>query len=269
MIADQDDIPQEELSERVIYALLTPAVRLARRFDVPLTRMKEWVEVAYFHELKREDMKQREMAQVLGVSVSKVALLARQLKANFMRPEIEQALPRRVEFMLWAEPLSLAKLSQVLTDVSSEAIAQALEQLVAQGRVREEQGAHALHYALQIDMSRRVWESWLARIDGLQNALETVTGAVAGRFFDDAPLSFARTLSFRLLPEELPELRALYEQTILAKIIELDARAVARGEGAPMAMSLFWSSPDDALRAAPPAAQRAAEPPPPDEGGAP
>lgn len=254
---ERDEISEQELRQRVLYAMFLPVIRLARVFGVPLSQLRDWLEIAYFHELRRDDLKLREASALMGISMSKAAVLSRQLKENFLAPEQEPGLERRIEFMLWAEPLTLAKIHQVLVDVSEREVSRALAGLVKSGRLkRERRGAHTV-YALNINTSRRAWDSWLARVDGLQDALGSVTNAVYGRFFRAEPRAFARTLTFRIRPEDLDELRKLYEEVIFPKIVELDDRALgpqddAQGGSAgqrdapdedtqPLSLSMFWA----------------------------
>ena len=248
----EPEISEQELRARVIYALFLPSVRLARHFSVNLSLMKEWLEMAYFHELRREGLKQREVAEVMGVSMSKVSLLSKQLKGNFFQPERqEQALSRRIEFMLWAEPLSSLKLKQVLLDVQEEEIDLALEELKREGRIELEPQGTTHVYRLRVQTDRRVWNSWVARVDGLHDALGNVTNVIYGRFFEGEPRAFARTLSFRLRADRIEALRELYERHVFATIVALDEEAGSAqrdaeecGEPADieeLSISLFWA----------------------------
>lgn len=245
---EQDEaISEQELQSRVIYTLFLPAIRLARHFAIDLSVMKEWMEMAYFHELRREGLKQREIAEVMGVSMSKVSLLSRQLKGNFLRAEQEQELPRRIEFMLWAEPLSQARLHQVLTEVAPEEIDAALEELFEQGHVERVQQGTTEVYRLKIQTDRRVWDGWVARVDGLQNLLGNVADVVQGRFFTREARAFARTLTFRLRHDRLDALHELYERGVFDPIVVLDQEASGGGDGedeAPieeMSISVLWA----------------------------
>src|SRR5690606_23380815 len=104
---------------RVIYSLLRPAARLARRFDVGLLEMKEWIELVYYHELKEEGLTLEQAASVAQVSRRKVAQLSKRLKLNFFTPEQKAALPRRIEFMLWAGPMTEGRIRQALSEVDA------------------------------------------------------------------------------------------------------------------------------------------------------
>ena len=201
------DITQEELRERVIYALLAPALRFARHFAVPLSEIRDAVEMAYFHETKRSRLKMKEAAAIMQVSVPKVALLSKALKNIFLRPETEAELPRRIELMLWSGPLTLAKIKQVLPMVSNDEINRTVKTLIDEGRIaRQGEGPGPAQFALQIDTDRRVWDTWVARVDGLQNALQNVGDAVFARFFAHDTAAFARTLTFHVNRDDLDKL---------------------------------------------------------------
>ncbi len=238
-----DDIEAQELRERVLYALMEPAGRLARVFRTPLTSFRDYAEVAYYHETKRHGMKMKDVAGLMDVSMSKVALLSRALKGNFLTDDASASLPRRIEFMLWAQPLTLAKIKQVLTDAKAQEVNRAIRELVEQGRVRKERRDANTVYALQITSDRRVWDSWIARVDGLQNAVRNVADAVYARFFlppNDA--AFARTLTFRARPEDLGRLRAFYEERLFELVTQLDTAAEDDPENSvAISLSVFWA----------------------------
>ncbi|MFB6372107.1 MAG: hypothetical protein ABEN55_03105, partial [Bradymonadaceae bacterium] len=132
---DIEPIDDAQLQGRVIYSLMSPAVRLARAFRVGLEDVRKWVELAYFHELRRDGLTLKEVAERLDVSKRKASGLSRQLKTNFFAPEREYELPRRIEFLVWAEPMSKARLVQNLDDVTVGEVEEALETLLEQGRV--------------------------------------------------------------------------------------------------------------------------------------
>ncbi len=238
----QEEISEEELRERVLYALLGPAARLGTVFGTPLGVVRELAEMAYYHETKRHGLKMKEVAELMDVSISKVALLSRALKENFFRDEAAGELPRRIEFMLWAEPLTLARIKQVLTDSSGEEVNDAIQELLDQGRVQKRREDPHVFYELAIKTDRRVWDSWLARIDGLNNVLRNVTDAVYARFFGADVAAFARTLTFRVHPDDLHELQKFYEEQLFELVHRLDARAEETpDEALPLALSMFWA----------------------------
>jgi hypothetical protein len=241
-MGERDDISDEELRERVIFALLAPAARIARSFGVPLQKLKGWVETAYYRETQRpEKLTLKDISHLMDVSSSKVSLLSREYRENFMSPEVEARLPRRIEFMLWAEPLSLARLKQVLTDEEPEDVESAVRELVSQERIRPRADGRTKTYELNIETSRRAWETWLARIDGLNNALDNVTDAVFARFFEGDPSAFARTLTFRMNPGARERLRAFYEDQLFPFIQQLDSEVEDEDEARSTSLSVFWA----------------------------
>lgn len=242
-MAEEREITEDELRDRVVYALMNPVARFARAFGLPLTTVRDWFEMAYYHEAKRHDLKMKEMSELMQISTSKVSLLSKALKENFIRPEIAAALPRRIEFMLWAEPLTLAKIKQVLTDVANEDINEAISELLDAGRIRKEEGDFAPVYHLEIQTDRRVWDSWIARIDGLNNAMRNVGDAVFSRFFGRDETAFARTLTFHIRRQDMGRLEKFYEE-LFELVRELDVAAEGDDETLPLSLSVFWAEHD-------------------------
>lgn len=237
----RDSISEREIVDRLVFALLLPAVRLARRHRVPLKRMKRWIETAYYREVQTDEMTIREVADRLDVSTSKVSLLSRQFKENFAGGDAELALSRRIEFMLWAEPLSLARLKQVLTDVEDAEIERVVDQLLDDDRLRADESGRQTVFELNLQADRRTWDSWLARIDGLDNLLANLADTVYGRFFAEEPATFARTLTFRLRPEALDRLRTFYEEELFGLVRQLDAETEEDEEAQSLSLSVLWA----------------------------
>ena len=150
------------MAQRVVYALLMPPSRLAQLLRVPLKDLGEWAQMAYFHETRRRGLKMREAAELLDVSMRKVALLSKQLKKGFVDPDETHGLPRRVEFMLWAGPLSEARIAQALELEPSDVLT-ALESLQAQGRVEQVQGRTPTWRVVASEF-RLVQSEWAARL---------------------------------------------------------------------------------------------------------
>ncbi|MFB6351742.1 MAG: hypothetical protein ABEN55_12685 [Bradymonadaceae bacterium] len=166
-------------------------------------------------------MSQKDAAEVLEVSTRKVVQLARALKENFYRPEQKGDLPRRIEFMLWAGPMSEGRIRQSLDDADDEEVEAALDQLVEQKRVVRKPG-RTTYYEVPTDKFRLYQDDWISRIDGLNNHLANVLDGIYARFFDDSERAFARTLTFRCREQDLDELRELYEDIIFPKLHELE-----------------------------------------------
>ena len=223
-----DGIARQELVERVTYALLSGAVRVGKTFGLPLKRFRQLLEMRSFHELQRERLSIPEIAGRLGVSPRTAAQLAKRLKTNFLSPEREHTLPRRIEFVVWPRPLGAARIRQALGDVSPEEVEAALGRLVDSGRLVRRPG-RTPKYEVRRQESRMVADALLSRIDGLDNLMRSVSNAVFGRFFRDDPLSLARTISLRMRRSDLPRLQELYEQAVWTTLTGLEARV----KGAP------------------------------------
>jgi len=243
----------------VAYALLRPAARVALTFGIPLKQLRDRLQMAYFHEARDRGLKLREIADALDVSPRSVALLSRQLKENFLDVEAEVALPRRIEFLLWAEPLSTARIKQALGDVAGADVDEALERLVAEGRVvREAATGSATPARARWSVVRQAFrlvdeKGWLSRLDGLDTLLGTVASTAWARFFgrpEQADRSFARNLALRVRPGDLESLRAFYEKTVWPFLSALDDAARGRDDAVPIDVALLWA-PADAVRAEP------------------
>src|SRR5690606_15670193 len=193
-----------------------------------------------YQETKRRGLKMREASDVLDVSMRKVALLSKRLKQNFLDAEHEVELPRRIEFMLWAEPLSSARIKQVLTDVEEQEIDEAIEMLDAQGRI-ELQDGRTPTWTVKRNEFRLVHDNMLSRIDGLNNLLASLANAVFGRFFEREVRAFARTLSLRVRETDLPRLQSLYEDVLWETLRRLDADAHGNDDAIEMDVSILWA----------------------------
>lgn len=240
----ESDEVRHQTQTRVIYSLLMPAVRLGLLFGFPLKEMGDLLQMAFYHEAKQQGLKMREISDRLGVSMRKVAQLSKRLKRNFLQPESDYGLPRRIEFMLWAEPLSELRIGQALPAADPDAIEAALEQLLEQGRITRVEG-RTVTYAVVRSEARLVERGWLARIDGLNNVMGTVTNTVYARLFDNDPASFARTLSLRVRAQDVPQLQALYHEVIYPSLRTLEEQTQGDdGDVQQMDVSLLWSPVD-------------------------
>lgn len=238
----RNEISPQELKSRVAFSLLLPVAQIATTLGLPLSDMKKWLETAYFQEARRRGLELKDVKDVMHVSISKASLLSRQLKRNFLDSEQRHELPRRIEYMLWAQPLSRARLSQVLPDVEDTELDEALAQLLDEERVEIVHSQGAELYRLKIKRARRVWDDLLARLDGLNNALRSVGDTVFSRFFDPDSPSFARTLTFHVQEQDIERLERFYEEILFPFIEELNEAAEAKTDEAnAISLSLFWA----------------------------
>ena len=235
-----------EFHERVAYAMLLPAVRVARVLDLPLRAMGDWLHMAYFHELKRSGYKMRESADLLGVSMRKVALLSKRLKENFLRADAEAGLPRRVEFVLWSGPQSRARIQQAFPAVERAEVNAAIAQLIDEGRITQRRKGTRWVYEVSARESRLIRNDWSARLDALNNLLGNVCHAAFGRLFRDEANAFVRTVSFRIRKRDVAKLRALYNDVIWKQLSQLEAAAADADEEDTLSLdySICWAPVD-------------------------
>ena len=234
-----------EAQDRVLYAFVRAAARLGSTFGMPLKGFERFAHMASFHVLRGAGLELGDIADRLQVSRRKVDQLSRLLKENFFERHIEAtsdaALARRIEFMLWAEPLSTRRICQVVSAAPPEAIDAALQGLVADGRIAEDADGK---WQITTPSRRLVRDDWLARIDGLNHQLGAVLRAAHGRFFKRDARAFARTVSLRVRRDRVGELEALYRDVIWPALVALDAdcQDVDPAEIEEMIVSLCWAS---------------------------
>lgn len=233
-----EHMTQEEMAQRIAFALLAPTATIARIFEISLSDAKHLVDIAYFQEMRRQGLTLQAIASAMKVSMSKAALMSRALKSNFI-DDADSDLPRKILFMLWAGPLSLARMRQILTDVEPKELKTTLRTLIKDNKIAEEDG----EYRLLVQADRRVWDQWISRIDGMNNLVRHLTDTIYGRFFADESIAFARTLSFRLRPNDLERLQSLYQQ-IFELVVELDQAAQGHEDALEVNLSVLWAEKD-------------------------
>jgi len=188
----------------------------------------------------------REMAELLSVSMSKVGLLSKQLKEHFIEPELEHGVGRQILSLLWAAPLTEARIAQALDEFDEDDVRHALERLIEEGRIRRIEG-RTEHYELTSEAHRLSTDAWMAKIDGLNTLMDSVTSAIRARFEREDPRALVRNLAFRVRVEDIDELQNFYQDVIFPKIVELDNAVDADETSVPIRMSVLWS-PDEGER---------------------
>ena len=231
----------EELARRVVFSLMTPASRLSATRELPLKELTNYLRLAYFRQLRNKGKTLREIGDSLDISVRTAKRLSQQLKENFFAPEREHELPRRIEFMLWATPMTRARINQVLEDVSGQECEDAIDQLLDEERVREVEGRVGYYEACRPQGSRIVRDTMIARVGALNAFLNNATNAIHHRFFAQKDKAFVRTLSFRIRPEDLAELREIYESSVWERLSALEQRVEERDDALEMQLSVCWA----------------------------
>lgn len=231
---------EAEKERWIVYSLLRPAARLGLAFSVTLRELAELLETVAFHEARNRGDSVQATSEALDISLRKAAQLSKALKTRFAQAVQTRSLARRIQFALWPGPLTESKLLQALPDEEPPDVRAALADLVARAEVAEIPG-RTTTYALGRGEARLVDDAWLAKLDALDNLLGSVVNAVYGRFFRNEPRAFARTLTLRVRAQDLPRLRALYEEVIWEELRRLDADARGDPEAEELDVSIVWA----------------------------
>lgn len=220
-----------ELHRRILFALLWPVVRLCRRFQVPLDVLEGLTRLAYYEELRRSGKAtQADVARIFGTSLRTVVGVEKRYRTEFLAPEYEVALSRRIEEALSVSEESAAALSERL-DEDASAVQRALTELVAAGRLERIEADGAPIFRYRDNHPSLVRADLLSRIDGLKHQLEVLYAAVQQRFVpedDDRP-SVARTLSFLGTKEDVDKLAEELVRTLRLSAIDVEERALTEG----------------------------------------
>lgn len=258
MTTTNQDMDQEELEQRLVYTLFTPAVSLAMRFKLPLSWMKRSMETAYFQQARSAGLSLREVCELMDISISKSALLSKQLKEGFladqsaedsstMMPELD--LSARIEYLLWAGPLTLPRLNQILPNERFIDIEDALKALIAIGRVQKKKQGLYPRYELILDERQGQWMRTLARLSWLKRALRPLAQATHTRFLSEqddehAPAS-ASAHQVKIRPEDIKQLRSFFDEELNHMLEELQRQAQDDPRAVTINLSTFWTAQDE------------------------
>lgn len=232
-----------DLVSRLAYAALRPAARLAVRGGLALRDVKKLMELAYYQEARRRGLKMREIAELMSISMAKVGALSKDLKEYYLQPELDHGIGRQILSLLWAAPLSEARIAQALPEYDGAEVAATVARLVEEGRIVPLDGRTEM-YELAAPMHRLETDPWMAKVDGLNTLLDVLSKAVRARFFDADERALVRNVAFRVRPEDLDALRHHYEETLFPLICELDEAAGDDERSVPIRLSLLWA-PDE------------------------
>jgi len=236
------DIDQKELERRLVHALARLVGRFAGAFSLPLGELVDLVQAAQLQVLRERGLTLGEIGRRMDVSERHAKRLLKQLRESFLDTERTYDLPVRIEFMLWAQPMSRARLRRVMKDEPGE-IDRAIVRLIADGRIAEGTGKTPLLRPTAAVQSL-VRDTWLMRIGALNSFLASLGDAIYGRFLSGSTRSFARTLNFLVRPEHEPLLQRFFEDTLVPFATRLDEEAhAASGEaaGEPFRLSICWA----------------------------
>ena len=232
-----------DISERILYALLRPAARVAMRAEVAVRDVKKLAELAYYHEARREGLKMREMSEVLDISMSKVGALSKQLKEHFREPETEHGMDRQILALLWAMPLTATRIAQALPEFDEDEITDRLAKMVEGGNLESIPG-RTERFKLTGKAYRLDIDPVMAKLDGLNTLLHHVDRAIETRLVRGDARAMVRNLYFNAREEDLERLQKFYEEQLFPLICELDEAAQEQEDVLPVRLSILWA-PDD------------------------
>jgi hypothetical protein len=190
-----------ELPARLVFSLLTAAVRIAARVEMPLGRLTDLLRTAYFLEHRRRHPRDlAAIAQKLGVSLRTAGTLNRTLRDDFFDAETEVEPIRQVTLALLGHPRSPDALLAE-TGLDPDALARALDRL-RELRWIEDEGEQDLKLAgsfrsfLDTDLDRR--------IDGVNHQLGVIANSVWFRFAQEgSPRAGGRSWTFAAREEDV------------------------------------------------------------------
>ena len=235
----------EQLAHRrIMFSMLRPPAMIAARFGFPLKELTNFIRLSYFRELRESGATLAEAGELIEVSTRTMKRLNAELRSDFFLPEVEHTLARRIEFMVWAEAKTLARIGQLLPGVPREDLETAIEALKTAGRITEELDGRQVRFRASSLVSRLVDDGFARRIGALNSLMQNVAETVIARFIEPKDVSFARTLNFRIRPEDHDELRTAYD-ALLQTMLKLEARVEDQAGSVPIRMSVLWSEVDE------------------------
>jgi hypothetical protein len=125
------------MRQRLLFKLAKPLVKFAAHQELSLQELRHLVEAAYYQQLRDSGLSVKQTCEHLKVKPSKAALLAQTLRNLLLSSPIdsEEISDEDLLKMLWVEPLSLAKLNQILPKVRYNSIRSGLDRLREQGLI--------------------------------------------------------------------------------------------------------------------------------------
>lgn len=221
-----------ELAARLLFPFLRTAARLAARFRLPLDRVTELTQLAYFQELRRR--RPRDLSGVaadLGVSLRTAGTLSQKLKGDFLKPELDVRPLRELTALLLDGPQRRSRLLAAADDDERGRRERALDVLLGNGWVSARDDGDDPLLSLTGTLRSFVSDDLDRRLDGLSHQLEIVEQSAAQRFVlrnDDT--ARGRTWFFAARPDAVA---ALIEETVRElrhRVIDLEETALREGD---------------------------------------
>jgi len=214
---------------RLVFSLMRAAARFGLRFGMPLGRMVELLQMAYFREARERGGRDLgTIAEVFGKSLRTVSSLNRRHRGDFFAPEDEVALRRQIAGRLAVRPQSEEQLVASFSDTASVELAAAVDDLLREGRIlRLEDRLHRNPEDHEfLDMA-----SMSSRIDGLNRQMDILAETVWRRLVehDEDKRVAARSFVFAARPEDMEQVVAEVLQLVRDRAIAVDSDARLAG----------------------------------------
>ena len=227
---------------------------MAARFHVPMRTLAELLRLNYFEVLRREGLSQAAIGERLGQTARHMRTLASKLKSDFFTAEREVGLVREIESEVARSSPTAKSLYASASGWASADIDEALETLLAEGRIIRKKGRFEIAPRYLVLSS----DKFHHRVDALNHFLDGVTRAVAQRLiFEERDRSMVKTISFVARPGKLEELLRTLEANLRREIAVLEEDAQFEGDGRRYVLGVFAASDQPE----PPPAAEAAEAP--------
>ncbi len=234
-----EGLTRQEMA-RIVFSCLRLAARQAGEAQLTLAQLRELMELSYFQQARDSGLKMRSISSRFEVGMTKVAELSKDLKDHFLLPEREHGIARQILSLLWAGPLTQVRIGNELPTFDDDAVKEALDQLLAEGRIESIKG-RTERFGLSKSIQRLSVVPWMAQIDGLNTLMDHAFLAIKARLVRKDTRAQVRNLAFRVREEDMPELVAFYEKELLPLVCRLDERAQEAEESSSMKLSVLWA----------------------------
>jgi len=239
-------VNQSERKNRIVFSLMMLPAKMANEFELSLKDTKHWLETAHFHTLRQKGRTLKEIAKHLKIGSRKTSQLSEKLRKNFLLAEHDFGLPRRIEYLVWGEPISRKRVQQLLgSEYEVSEINEAIDQLVQQKRIQstkplQGRGIGKELFELSRKEARLYEDGFLSRIDGLNHLVDTFYSVILQRFVKDNKSAFARTLTLRIPVEGGDEMLAELYESIFESLSKIENRIGDKPSKA-IDLSIFWA----------------------------
>ena len=240
----KDNNPPSPLNERILFATLIPMARLAVALRIPLRRIKQLTELAFYEETRRQNMSMKEIQSTMSIGFSKVGMLSREHKDFHATNGPDASLPRRILLVLWAVPLTEKHLCSAFPEIDKAQLKATIHEMVEQGRLVEQPG-RTPRYTVAKNHNQFTKDSVFSRISSLSSLMSQVFMVIHARFFRTEEPALARTINFRVRDADLPRLNQFYKDALFPLIQTLDEAAGPESKSIPIKLSFLWSRDHD------------------------